>query len=70
MSGRGLDGRAKVVLGREVRHGVVDEHDVEGPSEPERAHVSLEVLALRVQPLTEREHVGREVRERAGRSAP
>ena len=43
----------------------MDEHDVELPAESEGPHVTLEVLALGVQRSTQREHVGREIGERA-----
>ena len=46
----------------------MDEHDVEGAAEPERSHVSLEVLALGIERAAQREHVGREVGERADES--
>ena len=68
--GRGLDRRAEVVLRRQVRDRVVDEDDVERAAEPERAHVALEVLALGVERPAQREHLGRDVGERARRSAP
>jgi hypothetical protein len=42
----------------------VDEHRVEGPTEPDRPHVALDVLALRVQAPADLEHAGRAVDER------
>ena len=53
------------VLARHVRDRVVHEHDVEGPSEPQRAHVPEDVLAVRVQLAREREHLRREIGQRA-----
>jgi len=43
-------GQTKVSLAGHVVHGVVHEHGVEIPAESDRAHVALEVIALRVQP--------------------
>ena len=68
MHGHGLDGRAKVVLCRDVRDRVVHEHGIEGALEPQRPHVALEVLALGVQRPAQREHLRGEIRERARRS--
>ena len=60
------DAVAEVALGRHVRDRVVDEDGVERPAEPERPHVSEHVLALGVELPAQREHLRREVGERAG----
>jgi hypothetical protein len=48
---------AEIVLGGHVRDRVVNEHGVERPAEPDRAHVALDVLALGVQPAAHVEHL-------------
>ena len=60
-----LDRRTEILLRREVRDGVVDEDDVELSAEPQRPHVAFEVLALGVERAAEREHLGRDVGQRA-----
>ena len=37
---------------------VVNQHRVERPPQPQRAHVALDALALRIRTLTNREHAG------------
>ena len=66
----GAHARAQVVLGREVHHGVVHEDDVERAAEPERPHVTEHVLAVGVERPAQREHLRREVGERAREALP
>lgn len=62
---RCLERCAKIVLGRHVHHGIVEEDDVESAAEAQRSHVSRDVLALRIQAPREREHLLRDVRQGA-----
>ena len=62
--------RAQVVLGREVHDGVVHEDGVERAPEPERPHVAEDVLAAGVERAAQREHLRREVGERAREALP
>ena len=57
---RGPQRLPQVVLGGHVVDGVVDQHGVEGPAQPHRAHVAL-VLAPGVEPPGDPEHAGGEV---------
>ncbi len=66
----GAHARAQVVLAREVHHGVVHEDDVERAPEPERPHVTEHVLASGVERPAQREHLRREVGERAREALP
>ena len=65
MDGGRLDHGAEVGLRRHVHDRVVDENHVERATEPKRAHVTLDVLALRVDRRAQLEHLLREIGERA-----
>ena len=65
MQGNVFQRRAKVVLRRDVGNRVVHEHGIEGAPEPQRPHVALDVLAFGVQRLAQREHLRREIGQRA-----
>src|ERR687891_732772 len=56
--------RAKVVARRHVVDRVVDEDGIEREPQPERAHVALDVLALRVDRSAHRQHLRRHIRQR------
>lgn len=60
------DGAFEIGARRHVADRVVHEDAVEGAPEPDRPHVALDVLALRVEAAAHRKHGGREVDERAG----
>ena len=64
------EGRGEAVeqigLGDHVGDRVVDEDDVECPSEPHRAHVAEYVLAAGIEALAQRQHLRRDVGQRAG----
>ena len=64
------EGRGEAVeqigLGDHVGDRVVDEDDVERPSEPHRAHVAEDVLATGIEALAQRQHLRRDVGQRAG----
>ena len=62
---RRLHARPEIVLGRQVHDRVVHEDGVERPSEAERPHVAEHVLAAGVQLPAQREHLRREVGQRA-----
>jgi hypothetical protein len=64
VGGQGLERRREIVLPRDVRHGVVDEHRIEAAAEPRLAHVALHVLALGVEAAGDLEHLVRAVEER------
>jgi len=61
---RRADRGAELLGGKEVADGVVDEHRVEGPAQPDRSHVALEVFALRIDRPRDIEHGRRQVDER------
>ena len=63
MDERGFHRALQVLLAPQVHHCVVDEDRVEEAAEPHGAHISLEVLTLRVQLPAHLQHVGREVDE-------
>ena len=65
MQERRLRDRAQVRLGRDVAHRVVHEHRVEGPAQPQGAHVAEEMLALGVLRAAERAHLRGQVGQRA-----
>ena len=54
----------QISLRSQILDRVVHQHRVEGPTQAQRTHVALDVLALRIRTLTEREHARREVDER------
>ena len=60
----GLDGSSQVAERRHVLDGVVNENRVEGPIEPQRAHVAEQMLAVRVQRPAHRQHLRRQIRQR------
>jgi len=62
---RRRDAGRELVLRSEISDRVVDEDDVEAPPEPQRAHVAEDVVAFRVELAAQRQHLRREVRERA-----
>ena len=64
MDERRAHGGQEVLLRRDVRDGVVDEHRVEPSPQPKRSHVAFDVLALGVERAADREHLRRSVGER------
>jgi hypothetical protein len=55
---RGLDRGFEIGLCRHVSDRIVHENSIELASEPYRAHVALNVLALGIQSSTDLKHVG------------
>ena len=64
MDERGLDGLPEIGLPGEVVHRVMDEHGVEDAAEPQRAHVAVHVLAVRVEAIAQDQHLRRSIGER------
>ncbi len=56
-----FDGAPQVGLASHVIDCVVDEHGVEEPTESQRAHVTLVVLAVGAEPAGDLQHLGRQV---------
>jgi hypothetical protein len=69
VDGGGLDRGPEVLLRGHVVDGVMGEHRVELPSQPQRAHVALDVLAVGIQLPADLEHRRRHVGQRHGEVA-
>jgi hypothetical protein len=69
MRQRRLEHGREILGRRDVRDRVVHEHRVERPTEPDGAHVALDVLTFGIEPTAHRQHRRRSVDERQSERA-